>query len=286
MASEWVKIRRSLLNAPKLIAMTAHLRNHAGFQRWLWEGLVASKSAPVLSESALRCVTVTLLMCVWSAASEFGKMVRRNLLLPAIALPDLDKIAGAPGVGEAMAQVGWALPGPGGKGVLLPNFKENNMPASAAERQKKYRERKKKASAARHSALRAECDSALREVAPRGEESREEKKREEFSSSPLPPSPSAAPPGQGDFERTPEGLAQRWCFLYRGTVTAERDPYRVAKVFAEWLEKLRLDPGRLEAAIADPARDCTEPTWLLKERLCNGRNSERRVPTGKRFGPG
>lgn len=81
------------------------------------------------------------------------------------------------------------------------------------------------------------------------------------------------------------GLAQRWCFLYRGTVSAEKNPYTIADVFGEWLSSLGLGVEPLRLEIERKGRDKTEPTWEMKKRLNasrQGRSGERNEPS-KRF---
>ena len=95
----------------------------------------------ITSDHALRCVTTALLMRVWSLSREHGKFVGDDLVLEHSAVADLDQMAGAPGVGEAMKSVGWALEQ---RGVTLPNFKEFNVPMSPAEKQREYRDRQKR----------------------------------------------------------------------------------------------------------------------------------------------
>ncbi len=70
-----------------------------------------------------------------------------------------------------------------------------------------------------------------------------------------------------DFGLTPEGLAQHWCFVYRGPAGAQSNPYTVAVEFREWIEKLSVTPEALQAEIGKRCRDRTEPTWDMKKRL-------------------
>ena len=138
MAGDWIKMRGALLDHPKVIAIAKRLQANNEFRHWLTPG-GATTSGQIVSPVALRCVTTALLMRVWSGAREHGKFVEDDLVLPFSDLADLDEIAGAPGVGEAMAYVEWAIET---NGVTLPNFKEFNVPMTNAEKQKEYRERK------------------------------------------------------------------------------------------------------------------------------------------------
>lgn len=140
MAGDWIKMRGALLNHPKVIAITRALHANREFRDWLTPGGGGAMNGQIVSVSASRCVTVALLMRVWSSAREHGKFQDDDLILPYSEIADLDEMAGAPGVGDAMESVDWALPV---NGVTLPNFKEFNVPMTEAERAKSYRERNK-----------------------------------------------------------------------------------------------------------------------------------------------
>lgn len=139
MAGDWIKMRGALLDHPKVIAIAKRLMGNADFRQWMTPGGGGPMNGQIVSDVALRCVTTALLMRVWSGAREHGKFVEDDLILPYSDLADLDQMAGAPGVGEAMAYVEWAIEA---NGVTLPNFKEFNVPMTAAEKQKEYRDRK------------------------------------------------------------------------------------------------------------------------------------------------
>ncbi len=143
MAGDWIKIRME------------YLITQAAFREWVtpgnssWQTFPPSKNdAPIVNRNALRCVTVALLFEVWCAAREHGKQTPENdCFLPKIGLDGLDSMADAPGIGVAMAHVGWAVEKKKPYGVILPKFfVDNNEPLGAssnAERQHRYRERKK-----------------------------------------------------------------------------------------------------------------------------------------------
>ena len=137
MAGDWVKMRSALLANPKVHAIAKVIGRDDRAGAVLTTGFSGCPDQ-VLSRHALRHVTVTALLCVWSAANEHscdGK-------LSCCDLEDLDEIAGVPGFGEAMRHVGWAVHDDGGKCVLLPNFSEHNTTAkdrTAAERQRRHR---------------------------------------------------------------------------------------------------------------------------------------------------
>lgn len=173
--SDWIKMRSALLQAPKLIAMGRALHGHRPFRDWLTPGGGGPINGQLVSDDALRCVTSALLLRVWSSSREHGKFVGDDLLLPCITVADLDVMAGVEGFGEAMRKVGWAIETPDGNGVILPNFKEYNVPKTPAERQQAVRDRKAEAKG-RDAALRSPRNAKTENVAPRREEKREEKK--------------------------------------------------------------------------------------------------------------
>lgn len=143
MAGDWIKMRGSLLNSPKLIALARILHAQFSFREWLTPGEATHESGQLVSDDALRCVTCALLLRVWSSAREHGRYECEDLVFPCITIDDIDSIAGVKGIGQGMVAVGWARNLPGGNGVSLPNFREYNVPPSSADRQKNYRTRKK-----------------------------------------------------------------------------------------------------------------------------------------------
>jgi len=168
MAGDWIKMRGGLFQSPKLIAMARCLHESREFRDWLTPGGSGPMCGQIVSDHALRCVTGALLTVTWSWSREFGKQVGDDCFLPYIGVSDLDDIAGAPGVGDAMAAVGWAKESDQDTGVILPNFFDShNIPITAAERQRAYRERKKTAQCVTQT-----CNTSVSNVAP-------EKRREE-----------------------------------------------------------------------------------------------------------
>lgn len=139
MANDWIKMRAALVNHPKVIAMSRALLADNDFRHWLTPG-GGPANGQIVSTHALRCVTTSLLMCVWSVAREHGKFVGDDLHLPHSKLSDLDEVAGAPGIGQAMAAVKWVEQA---DGLWLRNFIEFNVPMTNAEKQAEYRRRKK-----------------------------------------------------------------------------------------------------------------------------------------------
>ena len=138
MAGDWVKMRSALLANPKVHAIAKAIGRDPRAGAALTTGFSGCPDQ-VLSRNALRHVTVTALLCVWSSANEHSV----DGILSCCDLEDLDEISGVPGFGDAMNAVGWAIPDEAGKCVSLPNFTEHNTPAkdrTGAERQRRYRE--------------------------------------------------------------------------------------------------------------------------------------------------
>ena len=138
MAGDWVKMRSALLANPKVHAIAKAIGRDPRAGAALTTGFSGAPDQ-VLSRNALRHVTVTALLCVWSSANEHAA----HGILSCCDLEDLDEISGVPGFGDAMAAVGWAIADEVAKSVSLPNFSEHNTPAkdrTCAERQRRYRE--------------------------------------------------------------------------------------------------------------------------------------------------
>lgn len=136
-------MRGALLDHPKIIAMSRILQQNRAFRDWIIPGGGSDFNNPLVSHVASRAVTTALLLRAWSAAREHGKFLGDDLWLEHSWVEDMDHLAGAPGIGLAMEAVGWVKAHPTDKGVILPNFKEFNVPMTEAERAKGYRDRKR-----------------------------------------------------------------------------------------------------------------------------------------------
>lgn len=154
MAGDWIKMRAGILQSPRLIGMARVLHGRRDFREWLTPGDPALRNsnakvtdtALLISDGALRGVTVALLLSVWSAAREFGKFDGDDLVLLHMGVDDIDSMAGAPGVGQAMLAVDWLKELPNERhGVILPKFKQHNIPMTNAERQAEHRGRSRNA---------------------------------------------------------------------------------------------------------------------------------------------
>jgi len=143
MASNWIKMSASLKTHPKVNVIAALLESpaegSAGF-----DVSVGGQRGELLTRNVTRCVTVTALLLIWSAASEHtSDGVFRN-----VDLSYLDVLAEFSGFGEAMAAVGWAVYDAEEHCVILKTDNDESVVAgskksSAAERQRRYRQRKR-----------------------------------------------------------------------------------------------------------------------------------------------
>lgn len=237
MAGDWIKMRGALLQSPKLIAMSRRLMAVPGFHEWLTPG----DGGANISDSALRCVTCALLMQLWSASREFGKFDGDDLILDHLDISDIDSIVCCPGVGAAMAAVGWAIEDCQRRCVILPNFKQHNVPMTNADKQAAYRKRQ------------AEGCTELRRVTcalpfdGNKTVTREEKRRVYTLSL--------------SAEEVAQELADKFIGLGGG---GKAD--RIASSFAAKIKSGICSAADLEAAIDAPGRDVSEPYWALLQR--------------------
>lgn len=190
----WIKLRASLPDSPQAVVLARLLGDDPDFRAWL--------GGQALPPPALRALAVGLLARLWCAAREHGRPDGEDLVIPLLALDDLDALGGAPGLGRALAAVGWAAGEPGG-GVRLPRFAEHNAPRAPAERMRDSRARR-----ANPAAVAPRCAGvapALRDVAPTETETEKEKEKKN------PPLPPGGEKGAGlpDAIDTPE-VREAW----------------------------------------------------------------------------
>lgn len=175
MAGDWIKMRVSLVNHPKVLALSEELSHYGDYQEWSGlAGFIPSMGGTqksfddeiIQALRVTRYVTVTALLRFWGYANEHSK----EEFIASLRISDIDEIAGIPSFGLAMEAIGWAIYDESRKGIVLPNFTEHNATANdrgAADRQKRYRERKK---------LRDVTGDVTSDITPLH---REEKRREE-----------------------------------------------------------------------------------------------------------
>lgn len=181
MAGDWIKMRSSLLTHPKVISMVNVLEKNERFMFTILnqDALYHYCVRPSVTDSnvnvtdlvtrhALRYVTVSALLSLWSAA----RLHSDDGILHGNTIYDLDEMAGMPGIGVALESVGWACYDEERKCVILKDFASWNdqsfkaTPKTNAERQRDYRNRQK------NSVTKSNESNA------RVEKSREEKSRE------------------------------------------------------------------------------------------------------------
>lgn len=149
MADEWIRWRISLYTSPKVTAMCHALESSPLVRDVLSVTRDASRVTNAPSRGVTRvtrCLVLNALSRVWSAANTHT----RDGVFVNTALDYLDELADFDGFGAAMAGVGWAIYDDQAHTVTLPNFNEYNTPAKKrdpthADRQRRYRERKKAA---------------------------------------------------------------------------------------------------------------------------------------------
>lgn len=192
MAWDWIKMRVSLHTHPKVLALADCLCNDPDYRKWACLSAFISSFPPDDEETVneeyyaalrvTRYVTVCALLRFWGYANEHS----REEFISNLRVADIDEVSGVPGFGQSMLSVGWVAEDKNRCGVLLPNFGEFNQCASergAAERQKRYRERKREAATAVDNSSRNASrsnDDVTRDVT---RDDREEKRREDKYSS-------------------------------------------------------------------------------------------------------
>ncbi|THJ32392.1 hypothetical protein E8K88_11870 [Lampropedia aestuarii] len=182
MAGDWIKMRASLCTNPKVLMIAEIIGGSTDVGRRMSTGFTGTLSEIVTSD-VTRDITIGGLLRVWCATNEHTvDGVWHNSTLKVI-----DQVAGIPGFGDAMASAGWAVFDAEEGTVTMPNFLENNAPAknnarsSSAERQARYRE-KKKAKSSEVTPADDVTQGVTRDVT---SNAREEKRREEVNTSSL-----------------------------------------------------------------------------------------------------
>jgi hypothetical protein len=168
MAGDWIRMRGELWTHPKFIAMSNMLiygneQHSVGFLTYVCGedalGIgaidqdrnenVTDRALRIVTKRALRDVTMCSLLRVWCAVNAHCKVDEMDAVCHPMSLSDLDDVAGFSGFGEAMAVAGWVEEGDNDS-LIFRNFLEYNDPAvlrkpvlSNAERQRKFREKKR-----------------------------------------------------------------------------------------------------------------------------------------------
>ena len=173
---DWIKMRTDIYRDPKICLMADHLMNPEGLlNRFVNQNMQCDM---VVTRNVTRCATVGATLATWGVMRHRGKRRGDDLFCAGATLWTIDDISDIPGFGAAMESVGWVIDDP--EGLIFPNFfAEYNVEvdtkgkSTAAERQRRYRERQKKKSNGERDVTRDVTRDG------REEERREDKRRKE-----------------------------------------------------------------------------------------------------------
>lgn len=231
MAEDWIKMRTDLYRDPKVCVIADLLMDPDGdLARYVDQHCQRHMT---VTRNVMRNVTVGALVTVWGVTRLRGKREGDDILCRHATLSVIDDMAELPGLGAAMAAVGWAVETE--EGLIFPNFfesynvdPEGKSSSSGAERQRRYRERLKGESDGESDVTR----DVTRDVtvtsrnAPREEKSREEKREV----TPSAPSEKISLGDDGKWAGIPERLSTSWHEAY----PAVNVPAELAKA-AAWV---------------------------------------------------
>lgn len=183
--ADWIKMRSSLLTNPRVTRMARLLLQDAEFLAWMYSGRDVTRDESVTKRDipVVTRIVVGGLLPVWSMANETAG---RDGVVRHASSHEVDDAAGIPGFFRALTAVEWAEELDDQSGVRFINFEEHNSPQkersltgkTGADRQREYRERKKRE--ADEAAQRdAERDGPGDVTVTSHRDGREEKKREE-----------------------------------------------------------------------------------------------------------
>lgn len=145
MANDWIKMRTMQLTNPKVnnIAKIIGADDSLGEYLFVYANGCLDNT---VTRNVTRYITLALLYVIWCNANEHS----RNGVFENTDKTDIDDMVDLPGFASAMESVGWLVYDENENTITLPNFDEYNTcgnerkKSSNAERQKRYRERKKK----------------------------------------------------------------------------------------------------------------------------------------------
>lgn len=246
-------MRPSLSTSPKVNGIARLLETRADTARVLAPGF-HGVMADIVSRNVMRNVTVSALLTVWGAANDHtsdGVFLNADL-------SDIDDIAGIPGFGEAMQAVGWADYNEEQCSVTLRNFSEYNTcgrdraAEKSAERQRRYREKKK-----------AESNGKSNVTGDVTRYDREEKRREEDPSREIYTTPNtvqSAQPCAGGAVPTTAGLMSK-ALRERGITVTPSNPEMLSWIAEGASIQLVLD-AVTEARVSKPAPEKIPAAYL------------------------
>jgi hypothetical protein len=143
MAGDWIKMRVDLYRDPKVCVMADELLHVDGdLARYVDQNM---QSQMTVTRNVTRNATVGALVTVWGVMRHRGKRDGDDLVCRGVSLTVIDDISDLPGFGAAMESVGWVVEKD--DDIVFPSFFEeynvdpqDKKNASAAERQRRYRE--------------------------------------------------------------------------------------------------------------------------------------------------
>lgn len=176
MAGDWIKMRTDLYRDPKVCVMAECLMDPDGeLARHVNQNCQRNMT---VTRNVTRNAIVGALVTVWGVSRHRGKRQGDDLIVHNITPNVLDDIADMPGFGDAMMFVGWAVKND--SGLTFPRFFEEfnsePVPSKAAERQRRYRQKRVTSQSATRNVTRDVVSNV-----------RIEKRREEKINTPLPP---------------------------------------------------------------------------------------------------
>lgn len=146
MAGDWIKMRTDLYRDPKVCVMADLLLDKdSDLARYVSQNMQRDMS---ITRNVMRNVTVGALVSVWGVLRHRGKRVDDDLVIKGCGLSVVDDLSDLPGFGAALLFVGWVKETT--EAIVFPRFFEEfnvdpseELKAKNAERQRRFREKKK-----------------------------------------------------------------------------------------------------------------------------------------------
>lgn len=205
MAGDWIKMRTDLYRSPKVCLMADVLTDAEGDLARHVSNVTRRDMS--VTRNITRNACVGALLSVWGVMRHQGQRDGDDLFCRNATIAVIDDISDLPGFGQCMEFVGWVVQTD--DGIVFPRFyAENNTDplekskAAAAQRQARYRQRKKSETRNESDATSNVTEDVTRNVTVthREEKSREENKEKEKDKKESRAKRSIPP----DFSITPE----------------------------------------------------------------------------------
>lgn len=250
-------MRTDIYRDPKVCLMADHLMNPESLlNKFVNQNMQCDM---VVTRNVTRCATVGATLATWGVMRHRGKRRGDDLFCAGATLWTIDDISDIPGFGAAMESVGWVIDDP--EGLIFPNFfAEYNVEVdtkgkgTAAERQKRYRERQKKKSNGERDVTRGATGDG------REEERREELKKRENENG------EQGQPYIPEKMNTPECLKafEDWCdYLDAAGLDSINPRYNGPQAEAVWKQAHRFGPEKwplcVQFSIANAYKSIVEP---------------------------